>query len=95
MASWQITHVRFGSSYHHQDEKIVRVKGVTQTGETWEDSVQGVIQYIDKHPGDTIWVMVNNTKTTVHIVKSSRYFRYLRTSPDETKANNLENLPQF
>lgn len=94
MAGWQITHVRFAKSYH-QDEKIVRVKGLGPDGKPWEDSVQEVIKFIDENPKDTLWTMVNNAKAAVYIVKSARRVRYLRTNPDETKANNLENLPQF
>lgn len=90
----EITHVRFGST-RHTDDEIIRYKwreiGGTSTGENDKPSL---VEWVDK-PANAAYVGSGNNRVNVAVVRPPQGKPFLRTHADGKWTNNLVNLPTF
>lgn len=69
------------------------ITALCNTGEWWSPrSKEDAISDIDSK-NYRYYVKSGNDEVDIHVVKHPKYGRYLRTNPDRTTGNNLDDLP--
>lgn len=89
MAKHQITAVRVESP-GTQEEHITQLKlstGTVETREKVHDNIKGGNEYY--------YTSVGGRKPRVEAATSAKGTKYVRTHPDDSKLDNLLNLPRF
>ena len=85
MARRQVTHSR--------KDKDGDITALCNPGQIWSPRMKNdVISDIDNGI-HSYFVSINYKEVDIHVVKHPNGKRYLRTDPDKTKTNNLDNLP--
>ena len=88
---YKITHVRL-SSGGYAEEHITDVKGVSDSGVNFTETVEQVVGYLKTM---RYYVSINGNTIDVISQKSSSGKDYIRTKPDGTTTDNLLSLPRF
>jgi hypothetical protein len=88
---YKITHVRL-SSGGYTEEHITDVKGISDAGVSFTETVAQVVGYLK-----TMKYYVSIKGNTIDVIsqKSSTGREYIRTKPDGTTVDNLLSLPRF
>lgn len=89
---YKITHVRL-SSGGYNEEHITDVKGISDGGSAFTETVAQVVSYLKLNI--RYYVSVNGNTIDVIHQKSSSGNDYIRTKPDSTTKDNLLSLPRF
>jgi hypothetical protein len=90
--SYRITHVRL-SSGGTTVEHITDVKGVSDSGSAFTETVAQVVGYLKR--GMSYYVSVGGNTIAVTHSTSGSGREYIKTKPDATTKDNLLSLPRF
>lgn len=90
--SYRITEVKL-SIGGYKEEHIIEVKGKSDGGTNFHETVKQVITYIDANYKYYVSIK-GNTIDVIHQTSSAGN-EYIRTKPDGTTTDNLLSLPRF
>lgn len=90
--SYKITHVRL-SSGGYSVEHITDVKGISDNGTAFTETVAQVVMYLKR--GLRYYVSVGGYTIDVTHSTSASGREYIKTKPDSTSKDNLLSLPRF
>jgi hypothetical protein len=88
---YKITEVKL-SSGGYKEEHIIEVKGVSDSGTAFHETVPQVVSYLATY---RYYVSIRGNTIDVIHQKSSTGHEYIRTKPDGTTTDNLLSLPRF